>query len=132
MPDSGTEQRQDADFELSPRAEQVLMGLVSRYISDGTPIGSRTLSRETGLALSPATIRNVMSDLEDLGLIAAPHTSAGRVPTRKGYRLFINCMMNAGRIRDSGLQDLRNDYRDMFSGISDPRSILTSATEMLS
>jgi len=113
---------------LSTRAEQVLMSLISKYISDGSPIGSRTLSRESSLALSPATIRNVMSDLEDNGLIEAPHTSAGRIPTQKGYRVFIDCMMNAGTINDNALRK----YKDAFSGISDPKSILTNATEMLS
>ena len=132
MSDSDTKQRKEAGIELSQRAQQVLIGLVSRYISDGAPVGSRTLSRETDLALSPATIRNVMSDLEDLGLIQAPHTSAGRVPTRKGYRIFINCLMSTGELGNSPLHVLREDYREVFSGISDPRSILTSATEMLS
>ncbi|MGI9317888.1 MAG: heat-inducible transcriptional repressor HrcA [bacterium] len=113
---------------LGSRAELVLMGLISKYISDGSPVGSRTLSRETELALSPATIRNVMSDLEEHGLIDAPHTSAGRVPTPKGYRFFINCLMDAGSIN----QDKLANYDGAFSGISDPKSILTSATEMLS
>ena len=120
------------NIELSARAEQVLMGLIGRYISDGAPVGSRTLSRETGLSLSPATIRNVMSDLEDLGLIQAPHTSAGRVPTRKGYRIFINCMMSTGRINHTSMNDFQADFRDALGSISDPRGILTSATEMLS
>ena len=132
MSDSDSKQRKVAGIELSQRAEQVLIGLVSRYISDGTPVGSRTLSRETDLALSPATIRNVMSDLEDLGLIEAPHTSAGRVPTRRGYRIFINCLMSTGELENSPLHVLREDYREVFNGISDPHSILTSATEMLS
>jgi heat-inducible transcriptional repressor len=68
---------------------------VERYIADGTPVGSRTLSRASGLDLSPATIRNVMADLEDLGLIASPHTSSGRVPTPRGYRLFVDTMLTA-------------------------------------
>jgi heat-inducible transcriptional repressor len=71
--------------------------LVERYIADGQPVGSRTLSRASGLELSPATIRNVMSDLEELGLIASPHTSAGRVPTARGYRLFVDTMLTAQR-----------------------------------
>lgn len=116
------------NLPLGSRAEMVLMGLISKYISDGSPVGSRTLSRETDLALSPATIRNVMSDLEDHGLIEAPHTSAGRVPTPKGYRFFINCLMDTGSINQGTLAD----YDDAFSGIADPKSILTSATEMLS
>ena len=74
-----------------------MKALVERYIADGQPVGSRTLSRASGLELSPATIRNVMSDLEELGLIASPHTSAGRIPTARGYRLFVDTMLTAQR-----------------------------------
>jgi heat-inducible transcriptional repressor len=80
---------------LDDRARTLLKTLVERYIVDGTPVGSRTLSRTSGLDLSPATIRNVMADLEDLGLIASPHTSAGRIPTARGYRLFVDTMLTA-------------------------------------
>lgn len=82
---------------LDSRAKLLLKALVERYIEDGQPVGSRTLSRASGLELSPATIRNVMSDLEELGLIASPHTSAGRVPTAKGYRLFVDTMLTVHR-----------------------------------
>lgn len=78
---------------LDERAKLLLKALVERYISDGQPVGSRTLSRASGLELSPATIRNVMSDLEELGLIVSPHTSAGRIPTARGYRLFVDTML---------------------------------------
>lgn len=80
---------------LDDRAKLLLKALVERYIADGQPIGSRTLSRASGLDLSPATIRNVMADLEDMGLIASPHTSAGRIPTAQGYRLFVDTMLTA-------------------------------------
>ncbi len=80
---------------LDDRAKTLLKALVERYIADGQPVGSRTLSRASGLDLSPATIRNVMADLEDLGLIASPHTSAGRIPTARGYRLFVDTMLTA-------------------------------------
>ncbi len=82
---------------LDDRAKLLLKALVERYIADGQPVGSRTLSRASGLELSAATIRNVMSDLEDLGLIASPHTSAGRVPTARGYRLFVDTMLTVQR-----------------------------------
>ena len=82
---------------LDDRAKLLLKTLVERYIAEGQPVGSRTLSRASGLELSPATIRNVMSDLEELGLIASPHTSAGRVPTARGYRLFVDTMLTAQR-----------------------------------
>jgi heat-inducible transcriptional repressor len=82
---------------LDDRARLLLKTLIERYIADGQPVGSRTLSRACGLELSAATIRNVMSDLEGLGLIASPHTSAGRVPTARGYRLFVDTMLTARR-----------------------------------
>ena len=83
---------------LDDRSRTLLKTLVERYIADGQPVGSRTLSRASGLDLSPATIRNVMSDLEELGLIASPHTSAGRIPTPRGYRLFVDTMLTAGSL----------------------------------
>lgn len=82
---------------LDDRAKLLLKALVEHYIEDGQPVGSRTLSRASGLDLSPATIRNVMADLEYLGLIASPHTSAGRIPTAKGYRLFVDTMLTVDR-----------------------------------
>jgi heat-inducible transcriptional repressor len=78
---------------LDDRAKLLMKALVERYIADGQPVGSRTLSRASGLELSPATIRNVMSDLEEMGLIVSPHTSAGRIPTARGYRLFVDTML---------------------------------------
>ena len=78
---------------LDERAKMLMKALVERYIADGQPVGSRTLSKASGLDLSPATIRNVMSDLEELGLIVSPHTSAGRIPTARGYRLFVDTML---------------------------------------
>jgi heat-inducible transcriptional repressor len=80
---------------LDDRSRSLLKTLVERYIADGQPVGSRTLSKASGLELSPATIRNVMADLEELGLIASPHTSAGRIPTARGYRLFVDTMLTA-------------------------------------
>ncbi|QIL81374.1 heat-inducible transcriptional repressor HrcA [Diaphorobacter sp. HDW4A] len=82
---------------LDDRAKLLLKALVERYIADGQPVGSRTLSRASGLELSPATIRNVMADLEELGLIVSPHTSAGRIPTARGYRLFVDTMLTVQR-----------------------------------
>ena len=87
---------------LDERAKTLLKALVERYIADGQPVGSRTLSRASGLELSPATIRNVMADLEELGLIASPHTSAGRIPTARGYRLFVDTMLTAQPTRLPG------------------------------
>src|SRR5512133_2608680 len=87
---------------LDDRAKLLLKALVERYIAEGQPVGSRTLSRASGLDLSPATIRNVMSDLEEMGLIASPHTSAGRIPTARGYRLFVDTMLTVQREQLAG------------------------------
>src|SRR6185295_9373618 len=78
---------------LNERAQLLLKALVERYIADGQPVGSRALSRVSGLDLSPASIRNVMADLEELGFIASPHTSAGRIPTPRGYRFFVDTLL---------------------------------------
>lgn len=107
---------------LDDRAKLLLKALVERYIADGQPVGSRTLSRACGLELSPATIRNVMSDLEDLGLIASPHTSAGRIPTARGYRLFVDTMLTVQRERLSA-PSLAPDQ---------PQRVITNAAQMLS
>ena len=81
------------DDTLNDRAQRLLRILVESYIRDGQPVGSRSLSRDSGLNLSSATVRNVMADLEELGFVASPHTSAGRVPTDKGYRFFVDTLL---------------------------------------
>ncbi|MEY5099013.1 MAG: Heat-inducible transcription repressor HrcA [Pseudomonadota bacterium] len=113
---------------LDDRSKLLLKTLVERYIADGEPVGSRTLSRAAGLELSPATIRNVMSDLEELGLIASPHTSAGRIPTARGYRLFVDTMLTVRRDQIAGVEGLSG------SGIAaeQPRQVLSQAAQMLS
>src|SRR5574343_2077615 len=78
---------------LDERARILLKTLVERYIADGEPVGSRALSKYSGLDLSAATVRNVMADLEEAGFIASPHTSAGRIPTARGYRLFVDTLL---------------------------------------
>ena len=85
---------------LDKRAQTLLKTLIERYIAEGQPVGSRTLSKYSGLDLSPATIRNVMSDLEEMGLIASPHTSAGRIPTDLGYRHYVDALPARGKLRD--------------------------------
>ena len=79
--------------QVSERAQRFLKALIERYIREGQPVGSRTLAKDTGLDLSAATVRNVLSDLEDLGLVVSPHTSAGRIPTAAGYRMFIDSLL---------------------------------------
>lgn len=90
---------------MDDRSKLLLKALIERYIADGTPVGSRTLSKASGLDLSPATIRNVMADLEELGLIVSPHTSAGRIPTARGYRLFVDTMLTADKSAAAGSPD---------------------------
>lgn len=107
---------------LDDRAKLLLKALVERYIDDGQPIGSRTLSRASGLELSPATIRNVMSDLEELGLIVSPHTSAGRIPTARGYRLFVDTMLTAQR----------EQITPQILAAEQPQKVLTNAATLLS
>ncbi len=107
---------------LDDRAKLLLKALVERYIADGQPVGSRTLSRASGLELSPATIRNVMSDLEELGLIVSPHTSAGRIPTARGYRLFVDTMLTV-RQGQFATQSLAPDQ---------PQKVISNAANLLS
>ena len=119
---------------LDDRARTLLKTLVERYIADGTPVGSRTLSRTSGLDLSPATIRNVMADLEELGLIASPHTSAGRIPTPRGYRLFVDTMLTA---RPLSLDDLHNAPPDVAAATAQlhpdqPQRVIAQAASLLS
>jgi heat-inducible transcriptional repressor len=108
---------------MDERARTLLKTLVERYIADGQPVGSRTLSKASGLELSPATIRNVMADLEELGLIASPHTSAGRVPTARGYRLFVDTMLTAKPLADVTAPSLPPDQ---------PQRVIAQAAQMLS
>ena len=82
--------------DLNERSRQILRHVVDAYVETGEPIGSRTISRRLGMSLSPATIRNVMSDLEEAGLLYAPHTSAGRLPTESGLRIFVNGLLEVG------------------------------------
>jgi heat-inducible transcriptional repressor len=113
---------------LDDRAKLLLKALVERYIADGQPVGSRTLARAAGMELSPATIRNVMSDLEELGLIASPHTSAGRIPTARGYRLFVDTMLT---VRREGLSPVSEMTAPGLEG-GQPHRVISNAAQMLS
>jgi heat-inducible transcriptional repressor len=111
------------------RAKHLRRVLIQRYIRDGQPVGSRTLSKDSGLDLSPATIRNVMSDLEDLGLVSAPHTSAGRVPTAKGYRLFVDTLVRYRQPRGLDVDKLRDHIQRKAE---DAGALVESVSTMLS
>ena len=106
----------------------LLKFLVERYIRDGQPVGSRTLAKDSGLDLSPATIRNVMADLEDLGLVRSPHTSAGRIPTAKGYRIFVDSLLTIKPMQSQEVESIRQK----LSVTSSTESLITHASDMLS
>jgi len=113
---------------LNDRAQYFLKLLIERYLRDGQPVGSRSLAREAGTDLSPATIRNVMADLEELGLIAAPHTSAGRIPTLSGYRLFVDALIS---LKPPELADLQRIEGELV-GEESPHKIIETTSKLLS
>jgi heat-inducible transcriptional repressor len=114
--------------DLNERSLQLLKALVERYIHDGQPVGSRVLSKDSALKLSPATIRNVMADLEDMGLVHAPHTSAGRVPTVSGYRLFVDSLLT---VKPLEMQQLSRIKQDMEAQ-DNADEVIEVASKMLS
>ncbi len=118
------------DEALNERAQRLLRVLVQSYIRDGAPVGSRTLSRDSGLALSSATVRNVMADLEELGFVTSPHTSAGRVPTDKAYRFFVDSLLRAQMPADAlGLEEIR---RQLDLPADSSKSLVATASQLLS
>ena len=119
------------DKKLDARARQLLRALIAQYIADGQPVGSRTLAKNAGLDVSPATIRNVMADLEEIGLLAAPHTSAGRVPTAQGYRVFVDSLLELKPLEEPQIERLRRELpseaptQDLLNGVSELLSEMT-------
>jgi heat-inducible transcriptional repressor len=111
---------------LDKRAQTLLKTLIERYIVEGQPVGSRTLSRHSGLELSPATIRNVMSDLEEMGFIASPHTSAGRIPTALGYRLFVDTLLAVKPLDRTEISELQE-----FMLPNQPQQAINTASQLL-
>ncbi|HSO07465.1 MAG TPA: heat-inducible transcriptional repressor HrcA [Pelomicrobium sp.] len=112
---------------LNDRAQILLKTLIERYIIEGEPVGSRTLSRYSGLDLSPATVRNVMSDLEELGFVASPHTSAGRVPTPRGYRLFVDSLLVVKPLEERQIARLSGQLHP-----DNPQRVVSAASQLLS
>jgi heat-inducible transcriptional repressor len=112
---------------LNDRAQNLLKVLVERYIAEGQPVGSRALSRFSPLELSPATIRNVMADLEEMGFVTSPHTSAGRVPTPKAYRLFVDTLLTVRPLEDLDRQQLEEQLLP-----DDPHRVVAAASQILS
>src|SRR5215475_4228269 len=122
------------DEPLGERAQHLLRILIESYIRDGQPVGSRALSRESGLQLSSATIRNVMADLEELGFVASPHTSAGRVPTDKGYRFFVDTLLQLRPLDDAATAEIRRQFEASRESstelIATVSQLLSSATQL--
>lgn len=112
---------------LDARSQILLKTLIERYIADGQPVGSRALSRFSGLELSPATVRNVMSDLEEMGFIASPHTSAGRVPTARGYRFFVDALLTVRPLASTRVDELKGQLQP-----NQPQRLINSASHLLS
>ena len=117
-----------ADIANDPRARQLLRTLVSRHIRDGEPVGSQTLARHAGLDVSPATIRNILASLEDAGLLAAPHSSAGRVPTAQGYRLFVDSLLQVKPLGEGEVSRLRSE----LPAGAGTQALLGNTSELLS
>ena len=122
------------DEHLGERAQQLLRALIESYIRDGQPVGSRALSRESRLQLSAATIRNVMADLEELGFVASPHTSAGRVPTDKGYRFFVDTLLQLRPLDVVATAEMRRQFEASRESstelIATVSQLLSSATQL--
>ena len=113
-------------MKLEPRAQTLLKALVERYIADGQPVGSRALSKISGLDLSPATIRNIMADLEEMGYVASPHTSAGRIPTPRGYRIFVDTLLTVQPLDEPSVESR------MRLQAQQPQKLIANAAQMLS
>src|SRR5579859_2965812 len=120
------ESREEA---LSERAQHLLRILIESYIRDGQPVGSRALSRESGLQLSSATIRNVMADLEELGFVSSPHTSAGRIPTDKGYRFFVDTLLQVQTLDETAIAEMR---RQVDGKRDSSKDLVANASQLLS
>ena len=112
---------------MDKRAHELLKTLIERYISEGHPVGSRTLSRHSGLDLSAATIRNVMADLEEMGFVTSPHTSAGRIPTPRGYRLFVDTMLTIRPLEDIAAREASEEIQP-----DSPKRVIAAAAHVLS
>ena len=112
---------------LNDRARILLKTLVERYIEEGEPVGSRALAKFSGLDLSPASIRNIMADLEEMGYIASPHTSAGRIPTPRGYRLFVDTLLTVRPLQQLEISQLEGQLQ-----VDNRQKLVSSASHLLS
>src|SRR3954471_13688257 len=112
---------------LDARAQHLLKTLIERYIAEGQPVGSRVLSKQSGLELSPATIRHVMADLEEMGFLVSPHTSAGRIPTPKGYRFFVDSLLTVKPLDHGEITELQGQLQ-----ADRPQLLVNAAAHVLS
>lgn len=117
--------------ELSERKQRLLMALVERHIRDGQPVGSKTLADGAVLQASPATIRNIMAELEDMGILASPHTSAGRVPTEAGYRLYVDALLRSAPMLDANALSLRKELEQLIDPDQSAKELVAQASRAL-
>lgn len=121
----------DIPPNLNDRAQALLKTLIESYIKDGQPVGSRTLARSSSLDLSPATVRNVLADLEEDGYLQSPHTSAGRIPTDRGYRFFVDSLVQVKDLKDDAVRDLSH-HLELVENVGNVTSLVESASGLLS
>jgi heat-inducible transcriptional repressor len=117
--------------ELSERKQRLLMALVERHIRDGQPVGSKTLAEGASLQVSPATIRNIMAELEDIGVLASPHTSAGRIPTEVGYRLYVDALLRSAPMLDANARGLKRELEQLIDPDQSPTELVAQASRAL-
>ena len=118
-------------LDLNERKQRLLMALVERHIRDGQPVGSKTLASGSGLTVSPATIRNIMAELEDLGVLTSPHTSAGRVPTELGYRLYVDSLLASSVMDRPGHRSLKKELGQLLAPEQSPQELIAQASRTL-
>lgn len=119
------------ELELSERKQRLLMALVERHIRDGDPVGSKTLAQGSGLQVSPATVRNIMAELEELGVLGSPHTSAGRVPTELGYRLYVDSLLRSRALSHPDARGLRAELEGMLDAGESSHELVDRASRAL-
>lgn len=120
-----------AKLDLNERKQRLLMALVERHIRDGQPVGSKALASGSGLTVSPATVRNIMAELEDYGVLASPHTSAGRVPTELGYRLYVDSLLESSAMESPDHRQLKSELQQMLAPEQSPQELVAQASRTL-
>ena len=118
-------------LEINDRKRRLLMALVERHIRDGQPVASRALAEESGLSVSPATIRNIMAELEDLGILASPHTSAGRVPTEVGYRIYVDALLASSPMNTPDARKLKRELQQLINPQQSAQELVSQASRAL-